>query len=114
MVDALNARDWRALGQLLDERTVVEDHRELPFVGHGAAMLGVWRSAFEASPTGVADLEVLEASDHAALLRLGVGDEEGLLVVHAVVEVGDGRIARFEAFPRTADGERRARERFGG
>jgi hypothetical protein len=112
MVDALNARDWPALAGMLDARTAVVDHRDLPFEGDGARMLALWRSVFDSTPTGTADLEVLDAREGAAVFRLGMGDEEGRLVVHAVAEVDDGHITRFEAFPASADGERRARESF--
>ena len=112
MVEALNARDWRALAASLDERTEVTDHRERPFEGTGARMLGVWRSVFDTTPSARADLEVLDRADDAALVRLGIGDDEGRLVVHAVVEVQGAHVARFEAFPPGGDGERAARARF--
>ena len=99
MVDALNARDWRTLEAMLDERTVVADHRELPFEGTGATMLRVWRSVFEEAPTGRAELDVLEDAGDRAVVRLRMGDEEGRLQIRAVVEVADGHVARFEAFP---------------
>jgi hypothetical protein len=114
MVDAINARDWTTLARMLDERTVVEDHRDLPFEGDGARMLGVWRSVFDTTATGTADLDVLEARDDAAVIRLGLGDEEGRLAVHAAVAVDGERITRFDAFPATTEGERGARARYGG
>jgi hypothetical protein len=113
LVDALNARDWRALEAMLDERTAVTDHRELPFEGTGATMLAVWRSTFESTPSALADLEVLEDGDAEALVLLGMGDDDGRLAVHAVVMTDGDRVTRFDAFPRSAAGAREARARFG-
>jgi hypothetical protein len=114
MVDALNARDWGVLEAMLDERTAVTDHRELPFEGTGATMLAVWRSTFASTPSARADLEVLEDGDAEALVLLGMGDDQGHLAVHAVVATDGARVARFDAFPRSESGAREARARYAG
>jgi len=108
----MNARDWATAQTIVDARTVVDDHREMPFEGDGASMLAVWRSTFDAISTGRVDFEVLDEKPDAALVRAGFGDAQGQLVVHAVVEVAGGRMARFEAYPRDRAGEADARAAF--
>ena len=112
LCDALNVRDWTAAAAFLDARTVVQDHREMPFEGDGARMLRIWRSTFDAVSTGRADFEVLDATPGRALVRTSFGDEQGQLVVHCIVDVADDRITRFEAFGRDSAGEADARAAF--
>src|SRR3954470_16649795 len=95
LVAAVDARDWTTAAAIVDERTVVADHRELPFEGHGATMLEVWRSALTPRPDARASIEVVDDAADAALVRLSFGEPGRELSVHVVTEVVDGRVTRF-------------------
>jgi hypothetical protein len=112
LADAMNARDWGTAATMIDARTVVDDHRDLPFEGDGARMLGIWRSTFDAISTGRVEFDVLEQTPALALVRAGFGDEQGKLVVYGIVEVAGDHMARFDAYARDQAGERDARAAF--
>src|SRR5438874_1866401 len=112
LVDALNARDWPAAAAIVNQDTKVTDHRDLPFTGTGADMLSVWRSTFDTNAGVQAGLDVIDANQERALLRLTFGDPEGELAVHVVATVRDGRIATFDAYERGPAGRSDARAHF--
>src|SRR5205085_9281822 len=96
LIAAVDGRDWATAATLLDERTVVTDHRDLPFIGDGRAMLEVWRSAFGSVPDARAELDVLDDDETAAVVRMRFGEPGRRLAVHVVAEIRDGRVARFD------------------
>jgi hypothetical protein len=112
LIDAVDARDWATAARVLDARTEVTDHRDLPFEGTGADVLRVWRATFDGNAAARARLDVLDADDHHALVRMRFGDDEGELTVHVVAEVDSGHIDRFDAYERGPAGERDARAHF--
>jgi SnoaL-like domain len=112
LIDAVNARDWAAAGAMVDAETKVSDHRDLPFTGTGADMLGVWRATFDANADARAHLDLLDADDDRALARMRFGDPEGELAVHVVAQVAGGRITTFDAYDRGPGGRSDARAHF--
>jgi len=112
LIAAVNARDWAAAGAIVDADTEVTDHRDLPFTGTGADMLGVWRSTFDRNAAVEAGLDVVDTAGDRALVRMTLGDPEGRLTVHVVAAVRDGRIATFDAYERGPGGLDDARAQF--
>jgi len=112
LIEATDQRDWATAAEIVDHSTEVTDHRDLPYEGHGARMLDVWRSAFTPRPDARASIEVLEDAPDRALARVSFGEPGRELTVHVIAEVAENRITRFDAWGGDPAGRAAAQERY--